>query len=168
MKFVILILILLIGLTIGRMAGKIIKKLLKQSGLHEIRTKSGFKLSVGELIGNLTSYVIYFMTFIVFLSELGISQAILSIILICVVSLVIVMFVLGVKDFTPNFAAGIYLFMKNRIQSGSVVHIGKRKGTVLDISLLEVKLKTPKNEVIYIPNSKILSDDLIIENPKKK
>jgi len=144
------------------MAGKIIKKLLVQVGIDEVKMKSGMKLSVSTILSSGVAYIIYFITGIIALSKLGISSAILSIILICFITVIIIVLVLGIKDFTPNLMAGFYIYIKNKFQVGDTIIVGSKKGKIVEIGLFEIQLKSSKSEIIFVPNSKILEEDITI------
>lgn len=68
---------------------------------------------------------------------------------------------LALKDFLSNIAAGVVLVLQRPFVIGDLVELSGTLGTVENIDLFNVKLKTPCNQVVYIPNGKLTKDKIV-------
>lgn len=68
---------------------------------------------------------------------------------------------LGSSSYVGNAVAGVILTYMRSFQVGDRIMVDNTVGDVLERTLLVTRLKTPKNERITIPNSKILSGSII-------
>ncbi len=68
---------------------------------------------------------------------------------------------LGSSSYVGNMIAGFILTYMRSFQKGDRIMVDNTVGDVLERSLLVTRLKTPKNERVTIPNSKILSGSII-------
>lgn len=71
--------------------------------------------------------------------------------------------VLGIASQTSigNIVSGIFLISEKPFELGDLIKIGDKLGTVYSIDLLSIKLKTPDNLLIRIPNQTIISTEVI-------
>ncbi|MFV0483476.1 MAG: mechanosensitive ion channel family protein [Bacteroidales bacterium] len=60
-----------------------------------------------------------------------------------------------------NFAGGVILLVSKPLTIGDFVEIGDKKGTVDLITILNTKLVTPDNKVIYMPNNVMISGEIV-------
>jgi small-conductance mechanosensitive channel len=60
-----------------------------------------------------------------------------------------------------NIISGFFLFIDKSLQLGEYVTVGDISGTVTSIDLLSVKLTTPDNQLIHIPNENIIKANII-------
>ncbi|MFV0344656.1 MAG: mechanosensitive ion channel family protein [Bacteroidales bacterium] len=60
-----------------------------------------------------------------------------------------------------NFAGGVILLVSKPLNIGDFVEIGDKKGTVDLITILNTKLVTPDNKVVFVPNNKIISGEIV-------
>jgi len=67
------------------------------------------------------------------------------------------LFSLGSSSAIANLIAGISLTYQRSFHVGDVIRVGEATGVVLERRLYITRIKTPKNHVITIPNSTILS-----------
>ncbi len=67
---------------------------------------------------------------------------------------------LGSSSAIANIISGIILTYMRPFQIGDFVHIGNKQGTLLETSLLVVRIKTVKNEEVTIPNAIVLSGNI--------
>jgi len=72
-----------------------------------------------------------------------------------------VMFSLGSTSVISNLVAGYSLIYRRAFQLGDRVRIGDDFGEVTHSRLLVTHLRTPKNELVIIPNSSILNSSVI-------
>jgi small-conductance mechanosensitive channel len=68
---------------------------------------------------------------------------------------------LGSSSFIANVIAGIMMTYRGAFKVGERVQIGDTVGTVEDIRLMVTRLRTPKNELVVIPNSNILETNVV-------
>ena len=71
-----------------------------------------------------------------------------------------VLFSLGSSSAIANIIAGIILTYMRAYRIGDFVKIGDKQGILIETSLLVVRIKTPKNEEVSIPNAIVLSGNI--------
>src|SRR5262249_3154791 len=72
-----------------------------------------------------------------------------------------VIFSLGSSSTISNVLAGYVMIYRRAFREGDVVRIGDKSGVVSRVRLQVTHLRTPKNEDIVIPNSTILSGEVV-------
>lgn len=152
-RIVIAVLILFIGLIVGKLAGTLIRRLLNEIRLDKHVRAKGFKFSLEKFIGNMVSYIIYLIAIIMSLNRLGLTSAILAIIAGLIIVVVMVSFILSVRDFFPNFFAGLRIKLKKLFLEGDEIQIKEVAGKINSIGFLETRITTSSDEEIIIPNS---------------
>lgn len=65
------------------------------------------------------------------------------------------------KEFIANIINGLIIMFSNQLEIGDKIHIGKSTGFIRDITLSNVTLKNDTGEIILIPNSLILSSEVV-------
>jgi small conductance mechanosensitive channel len=68
---------------------------------------------------------------------------------------------LALKDSLSNFAAGVLLLIFRYFKTGDFIEAGGTSGVVYEISVFYTKLKSVDNKVIFVPNSALLSGNLV-------
>lgn len=68
---------------------------------------------------------------------------------------------LGSSSIISNIIAGITMTYRRAFHDGDVIRIGDIVGRVTSTRLVVTHLRTPKNEEVVIPNSKILGDEIV-------
>jgi len=153
-KIVIAVLILLMGLILGKLLGNLIRRALNEVQLDKhLKTVSGFGFSLEKFISNFVSYFIYFIAVVMSLNSLGLTTAILNMISAAIIVIIVVSFVLAVKDFFPNFMAGISIKGKKIFNEGDEIQIKEVRGKITEIGFLETRLLTAYKEEVIIPNA---------------
>jgi small-conductance mechanosensitive channel len=76
--------------------------------------------------------------------------------------------VLGVKDFIPNFLAGIHIMRNNVIKKGDRIRVKGTEGEIIQIELTEIKVKTKSGDIIFIPSSLFVKEEFVKLRGKKK
>lgn len=71
-----------------------------------------------------------------------------------------VLFTFGSSGSLGNLIAGLVITYMRSFKTGDRVRIGEVTGDVLEKSMLVTRLRTPKNEIITIPNSTVLGSHL--------
>jgi small conductance mechanosensitive channel len=161
-NFVVAIIILLVGVLLGRLAGKLVQQLLHELEADRFMKKTAHvKVSVEEIIANFTTYFIYFVTIIMALDQLGITTTVLQIISIAIIIIIIASILLGLRDFIPNLISGLYIHQKRILDKGDIIRVGDLEGEVVDFNLVETRIKTAKQDIIYIPNAILTKKEVI-------
>jgi small-conductance mechanosensitive channel len=155
------VVILLIGFIIGKLAGRFIQKALHEAELDKILKKAGAKVTFEKALSQITEYFIYFITIIFALNQLGITTVVLYIIALAAMVILVISAFLGLKDFIPNFIAGLVIYRRDLIKEGKKVSINGVSGKVHKLSLLDTIIKTPKGDIIHIPNSVVVKSKIV-------
>lgn len=155
------VIILLIGFIIAKLAGRMIQKVLHEAELDNLLKKAGAKISFESVLSHLAEYFIYLITVIFALNQIGITTVVLYIIALAAVVVLVVSAFLGLKDFIPNFIAGLVIYRKELIKEGAKVSINGVSGKVVKLSLLDTKIKTGKGDIIYLPNSIVVKSKIV-------
>lgn len=154
--------ILIVGVIAGRIFGKFIHKLLHEIGLNRLfKVTTGLRFSIEELVGNLISYFIYFVTIVMALNNLGLDVFIFNMVAVTIMIIVILSIALALKDFMPNFVAGVYIRQKKMLIKGQKVKFGTVEGKVDMVELIETKFIDKSGDVIQVPNSAILKEKIV-------
>jgi len=162
LKFITAIVILLVGFIIGKVLGRFIYKVLHNFELNIIMEKLvGVKISLEEIIETFITYFIYFITIVIVLQQIGIATTVLHMIAGGVIIIIILATFLGVKDFIPNAIGGFFIQSKKIIQVGETVKIKGMEGEILEVNLVETKLRTKEGDIIFIPNSAVTKTEII-------
>ena len=144
------------GFVVGKLLGRIVTRLLHEIEFNKIMSSAGVNLPLEETIGNIVSYIIYFLSVIFALTQFEfIAGPILYVVATAIVVLIIVSTLLAVKDFIPNFFAGIFLLRSGILKKGNYIKFGTTEGEVVDISLIETQLENKDGDLIFVPNSLI-------------
>jgi small-conductance mechanosensitive channel len=155
------IIILLIGFIIAKLLGRLVQRVLHEAELDNILKKAGAKVSFEMALSHITEYFIYFMTIIFALNQLGITTFVLYVLAIAAIGVLIISVFLGLRDFIPNFMAGWYIYRKDLIKEGKNVKINGVQGKVVQLSLLDTRIKTKKGDLIYLPNSIVIKSKIV-------
>ena len=70
-------------------------------------------------------------------------------------------FSLGSTSFIGNLIAGYAMIYRRAFRIGDRIKVGEHVGTVMERKLMVTRLRSPKNEEIVIPNSEMLSSNII-------
>jgi small-conductance mechanosensitive channel len=156
-KWILALIIILIGLILGKLVHKILNKVLRKLELNKLISKTtGLNSTMEESISVFVEYFIYFITFIIALDQLNITTTILNFISGAVIAFILISSLIAIKDFFPNFIAGIYIINKSGIKVGDFIGLNSIKGKIKEITLIETRVETKEKEIVYIPNSNFL------------
>ena len=112
---------------------------------------------VRNLLRNLLRGVLWFVAAIIVLECLDIKATSL----VAVLSVVGLAFSLALQNFLSNVAGGMQLLASHPFKPGDFVEAGGCSGTVTDIGMFYTKLATPDNKLVELPNSSIMSANII-------
>ncbi len=108
-------------------------------------------------ISHISTVIYFLLAFVILLSLFNISvkEAITTL------SLIAAAVVLMTKDYISNLINGMYLTFAKVVTIGDQVSIDGNKGKILDITLTNVHLLNDDDDIIYIPNNKVFSSEII-------
>ena len=147
-KIVPFILILVVGFIAIKIIMSIVEKAL---------TKSKLEKAAHGLIKSLIRVVLYLLVGLIAASSLGIDVTGV----IALASVLTLAVSLSVQNALTNVIGGITLLYTKPFKSGDFVEIAAESGTVQEIGMSYTKLLTPDNKVVYIPNSAVVSADIV-------
>jgi small-conductance mechanosensitive channel len=65
------------------------------------------------------------------------------------------------KENISNIIDGMIIMFSNEIQLKEIIQIGEYKGKIIDITFLNIELKTGDGNIVFIPNVKVLNSEII-------
>ncbi|MBS3163602.1 mechanosensitive ion channel [Candidatus Woesearchaeota archaeon] len=156
------ILILLIGVVISKFISKLVKKVLHKSHFNEV-TKRILNLDVPleEFVSTIIKYIFYLVSVVFALQHIGLTTFIFNVILVAIFGLLVLFIILSLKDLIPNIAAGFLLHHRKFINKGENITVKDIKGKIIDITLTEIKLETKNKDVVIIPNSVLIKNEIV-------
>ncbi len=113
--------------------------------------------SAASFVTSVVSLVAYVGLILIIIGTLGFSTESI----IAAFSSVMLAIALGLQNTLASLANGILLIFTKPIQAGDYVDIGGTGGTVKEIKLFSVKIVTPDNLTIVIPNNTVFSSTII-------
>lgn len=146
-KLLIAIVIFYVGRKIIRLISALIRKGMDKSGSDPMLI--GFIMSIFD-------FVAFILVVIASLSQLGVDTS-SFVALIGAAGLAVG---LSVKDSLQNFAAGVMILIFKPFQKGHFIEGAGVAGTVEDIGLIVLKLKTPDNKMVIVPNAGIFNSNI--------
>jgi len=154
------VIVLLIGFIIGKVVGKLAQRGLHELEVNRILKKAGVQFGLEELVGHIAQYFIYFIAIVVALDQLGVTAFVLYSIAAIVLIVLAIAFLLSIKDFIPNFIAGLRLNYRKFFSVGDTITVGSVSGRVKEFGLLETKLVSKSGDIIHLPNSTLVTQEV--------
>ena len=142
----------LVILAVGYWGAKIAVGLIR--GLMERRETDP---ALTGFVCNLLNAAIITFAFIAALGQLGIETTSL----VAVVGAAGLAIGLALKDSLGNFAAGVMILIFRQIKSGDVIEAAGVLGVVETLNIFSTQLKTGDNKTIFVPNGKLVGDNII-------
>ena len=141
--------VLIVGWLVGVLVKRIIRRLL--------RPIENLPDYLPALIGRLAQYSVFFIAVVIALETVGISLGPL------VLSLGVFLIVIGLalRPLLENLAAGIILQARGPFRPGDQIITHGHEGTVEDINLRTVVIKTTDGVRVHIPNVRILDEPIV-------
>jgi len=68
---------------------------------------------------------------------------------------------LGSSSLIANAIAGLSMTYRGAFRVGEIIRVGQVVGRVEDVKLMVTRVRTPKNEMVVLPNSNILSTEVV-------
>lgn len=133
--------------------------LLKLFTLYVYRRRNKIKGKDNFIIGINTIYYIFLAILLVLLlmvvMRVNIKELFTSI------SIIAAAIAIVSKDYISNAINGMILMFNNQFSINDTIQIGHHKGKIMHISLLNVQIINEEDDVIFIPNTNVLSQDII-------
>jgi small conductance mechanosensitive channel len=143
----------LVVFVIGLLVIRLIKKSVKKTSTKSRNVDN----AAASFITSIVALVAYVVLLIVMIASLGFSTEGI----IAALSSVMLAIALGLQGTLASLANGILLIFTKPFQAGDYVDIGGAAGTVKEIKLFSVKIVTPDNITVIVPNSTVLSSVII-------
>ncbi len=147
------IVILIVGFAVGILAKRLVYKILKEIELNQVMKKIGIIYDIESILSYITMYLIYLITIIISLNQIGITSIVLYLVLSGVLMLLVLTFLVGLKDVIPNFIGCLYLHKNVNVREGRKIDIKEISGVVERIGYLETEIRTDNGDLLYVPNS---------------
>ena len=144
-KLIAAILIFIIGKWLAHKISSLITKLLE---------KNNIDATLVNFLESITYYTFLIVVIIATAGQLGINTTSF----ITIVGAAGLAIGLALKDSLSNFASGVMLILFRPFRAGDFVNAGGVSGTVASIALFNTTLKTPDNQKVIVPNSKITNN----------
>lgn len=141
-------LILFVGLFVAKLVSK---------GVSRVLTLRHIDETVVSFLSVLARYAVVAFTLIAVLGRLGVQTASV----IAVLGAAGLAVGLALQGSLSNFAAGVLIVIFRPIRAEEYVMIGSVEGTVKDVQIFSTTLRSADDRIIVIPNSKIISSDVI-------
>ncbi len=141
----------IIILAIGFWGAKLISRLVK--GLLERREADP---ALTGFVGNLVNAFVITFAFIAALNQLGIQTTSL----VAIVGAAGLAVGLALKDTLGNFAAGVMILTFKQFKTGDFIEAAGVLGVVEALNIFSTQLKTGDNKVIFVPNGKLIGDNI--------
>lgn len=119
--------------------------------------RSKLDLPLQRMIRSLLRGALWAVAAIIVLGCLGIEVTSL----VAVLSVVGLAFSLALQNFLSNLAGGMQILASHPFALGDFVDAGGCSGTVAEIGMFYTKLTTPDNKLVQLPNSTIVSANII-------
>lgn len=153
-QFSIVRILLLIGLFfIALIISSYLTNLLRTRVLQVTRMNRGSQ----EVVLIITKYGLISLSTIILLQAYGLNLSSLALI----GSALGVGIGFGLQDIARNFASGLVLLFERSVQVGDFIQVGSHLGTVEHVGARSIILKTLDRIAVIVPNSRLLSEEVI-------
>jgi small conductance mechanosensitive channel len=142
----------IIILAVGFWGAKFISRLLK--GLME---RSEADPALTGFVGNLVNALVVAFAVIAALNQVGIQTTSL----VAIVGAAGLAIGLALKDSLGNFAAGVMILIFKQFKAGDLIEAAGVLGVVETLNVFSTQLKTGDNKAVFVPNGKLIGDNII-------
>lgn len=142
------VVIAVIGILLIKIVMKVITRILEKSKLEK---------AAHSLIKTLAHTVMYVLLGLIVASSIGIDVTGI----VALASVVTLAVSLSLQNMLANVVGGFTLLYTHPFSSGDYVEIAGQSGTVSEIGMTYTKLITPDNKLSYIPNSAVVSAEIV-------
>lgn len=142
------IVLLLVGLTVIKIVLRIVGKMLQRSNMEK---------AAHSLIKSVIRIVLYTLLVLMVCSSLGVDVSGV----VALASVLTLAISLSIQDLLSNVFGGFTLLYTHPFKAGDTVEIAGQSGSVKEIGLTYTKLVTGDNKSISIPNSAVVSAEIV-------
>ncbi len=125
--------------------------------IDKMLNKSKLEKAAHALVKTLAKTVMYILLALIVASSLGIDVTGV----VALASVVTLAVSLSLQNMLANVVGGFTLLYTRPFSSGDYVEIAGQSGTVREIGMTYTKLQTPDNKLTYIPNSAVVSAEIV-------
>ncbi len=155
------------GVIIAKLVEKGFRAFLETKEIKDFISGTGYSEAFIGIISSGAKYLIYLITAILVLNELGFSTLFIEFLLMIIIIIAVLVIMLSMRDFVPNAAAGLYLARTGMLKVGDNIKIDNIGGTIHKVDLLNLVIKTKSGRKIIVPNS-LLNKKIIVTKKKWK
>ncbi len=137
---------------IGRWVAKAVRNLISR-----LMAKSDVDETLNKFITSLSYVALLAFVIIAALNQLGVQTASF----VAVIGAAGLAVGLALQGSLSNFAAGVLMIIFRPIAVGDYIEGAGVAGTVEEIQIFTTQLATPDNKTIFIPNAKLMGDNII-------
>ncbi|GMK38966.1 mechanosensitive ion channel protein MscS [Paenibacillus sp. CCS19] len=141
-------------LLIGRVVELIVHKSINRMMIEREMKQASFTrrmLTVGKLLKNVTTYLIYFVGALLILAEFNVNLAPL----LAGAGVISLAIGFGAQSLVKDIITGFFIILEDQFAVGDVIQVGQFKGTVEMIGLRTTRVKSWTGEMHIIPNGMI-------------
>ncbi|WP_430410310.1 mechanosensitive ion channel family protein [Kordia sp.] len=147
-KIVAALVILIIGLFVINIIIRLIKRIMK---------KRGIDATLQKFLGNLLSWTLKILLFVVVASKLGVETTSFA----AVIGAAGLAIGLALQGSLANFAGGVLIMIFKPYKIGDLIEAQGVLGVVKEIQIFTTKLNTPGNKLAIIPNGALSNGNII-------
>jgi len=147
------ILIFIVGKWLSRRIANILAKILAKNNVDQ---------TLVNFLANLTYYTLFVLAIVAAAGRLGINTTSF----LTIIGAAGLAVGLALKDSLSNFAAGVMLVLFRPFAIGDVVSVAGITAKVENINIFNTHFCSPDNQLIIVPNNKIISDIITNINAK--
>ena len=144
-KLALALLVFFVGKWIGTRLVNAAKRIMKRSNMD---------VTAATFLGNVLYGLMLVAVALAALNQLGVNTNSF----VAILGAATVAIGMSLKDQLSNLAAGVMIVMFRPFGRGDVVEVAGQQGTVMDITLVNTRIKTPNNHEIIIPNGDIMTN----------
>ncbi len=148
------LIILIVGFWISKSLTKILKKVL---------TRRNVDFTLVHFLSSALKFALYLFVIIAAVGQLGIETTSF----IAALGAAGLAIGLALQGSLANVAAGVMLIIFRQVRVGQFVESGGVSGTVEKVGIFNTTLVSIDNKVIFIPNSKLINDNIINYSEKE-
>ena len=148
LQIVAAIVILVVGIWVSRLLSKLTRRLLEARSVEP---------TLVAFTGHLVNALLVAFVIIAALNKLGVQTTSL----IAVIGAAGLAIGLALQSSLANFAAGVMILVFRPFRAGDVVETAGVIGVVEELHIFTTQMKTGDNKTVFIPNGKIMADNII-------
>ncbi|MEL0629622.1 small-conductance mechanosensitive channel MscS [Psychromonas aquatilis] len=150
--YVLNIVFAIVTLVIGMMLARVIS-----GTFHKILTKRQFDITIVDFVSHMVRYVIIAFVIIAALSRLGVETTSF----VAIIGAAGLAVGLALQGSLSNFASGVLIIALRPFKAGEYIEAAGTAGVVESVQIFSTTLTSPDNKFVVVPNSAILSGNII-------